>query len=57
MLTLGKDKKKKMEKMLIDINTTVEDTIRVGPKKRKKNPKERNMIDVKKMTLPASNVE
>ena len=42
--------------MLIDINTTVEDTIRVGPKKRKKNPKERNMIDVKKMTLPASNV-
>ena len=52
-----KDKKKRMEKMLIDINTTVEDTIRVGPKKRKKNPKERNTIDVKKMTLPASNVE
>ena len=43
--------------MLIDINTTVEDTIRVGPKKRKKNPKEKNMIGVKKMTLPASNVE
>ena len=33
---------------MIDINTTVEDTIRVGPKKRNKNPKERNMIDVKK---------
>ena len=42
--------------MLIDINTTVEDTIRVGPKKRKKNPKERNMIDVEKVTLFVSSV-
>ena len=42
---------------MIDTTTIIEDIIKVGLKKRKKNPKEKNMIDVKKMTLPASNVE
>ena len=41
---------------VIDIRTVIEDIIKVSVKTRKKNPKERNMIDVRKMTLPASNV-
>ena len=41
---------------VIDIRTVIEDIIKVSLKTRKKNPKERNMIDVRKMTLPASNV-
>ena len=41
---------------MIDTTTIIEDIIKVGLNKRKKSPKERNMIDVKKMTLFASNV-
>ena len=41
---------------MIDTTTIIEDIIKVGLKKRKKNPKERNMIDVRKMTLFASHV-
>ena len=41
---------------VIDIRTMVEDIIKVRLKIRKKNPKERNMIDEGKVTLPASNV-
>ena len=37
--------------MLIDIKPIIEDIIKVGLKKRKKNPKERNMIDIERMTL------
>ena len=40
---------------MIDTTTIIEDIIKVGLKKRKKSPKERNMIDVK-TTLFASNV-
>ena len=39
---------------VIDIRTIIEDIIKVSLKTRKKNPKERNMIDVGKVTLPAS---
>ena len=43
--------------MLIDIKPIIEDIIKVGLKKRKKNPKERNVIDIERiMTLFASNV-
>ena len=42
--------------MQIDTRIMTEDIIRVGLKKRKKNPKERNVIDIKKETLSASNV-
>ena len=42
--------------MLIDTKTIIEGIIKVGLKKRKKSPKERNMIDIEKMTLFASNV-
>ena len=41
--------------MLIDTKTIIEGIIKVGLKKRKKSPKERNMIDIEKMTF-ASNV-
>ena len=41
---------------VIDIRTIIEDNIKVSLKTRKKNPTERNMIDVGKVTLPASNV-
>ena len=41
---------------MIDIRTIIEDIIKVRLKTRKKNPKERSMIDVGKVTLPASNV-
>ena len=41
---------------MIDTTTIIEDIIKVGLKKRKKSPKERNMIDVRKMTLFASHV-
>ena len=41
---------------VIDIGTMIKDIIKVRLKIRKKNPKERNMIDVGKVTLPASNV-
>ena len=42
--------------MLIDIKIVIEDTIKIDLKIRKKSPKERNMIDAKKMTLFVSNV-
>ena len=42
--------------MLIDIKTIIKDIIKVGLKKRKKSPKERNKIDIERMTLFASNV-
>ena len=42
---------------VIDIRTMIKDIIKVRLKIRKKNPKERNMIDVGKVTLPVSNVE
>ena len=42
--------------MQIDTRIMTEDIIRVGLKKRKKNPKERNVIDIRKETLSASNV-
>ena len=42
--------------MLIDTKTIIEGIIKVGLKKRKKSPKERNMIDIERMTLFASNV-
>ena len=43
--------------MLIDIKPIIEDIIKVGLKKRKKNPNERNVIDIERiMTLFASNV-
>ena len=43
--------------MLIDIKPIIEDIIKVGLKKRKKNPKERNMIDIERiMALFASNL-
>ena len=54
LLPLGKERKKR--KMLIDIKPIIEDIIEVGLKKRKKSPKERNMIDIERMTLFASNV-
>ena len=38
--------------MLIDIKTIVEDIIKIG----KNNLKERNMIDIEKMTVSVSNV-
>ena len=41
---------------VIDIRTMIEDIIKVRLKIRKKNPKERNMIDVGKVSLPVSNV-
>ena len=51
LLPLGKEQKRR--KMRID---TIEDIIKVGLKKRKKSPKERNVIDIKKETLIASYV-
>ena len=42
--------------MLIDIKPIIEDRVKVGLKKRKKSPKERNVIDIKKETLIASYV-
>ena len=42
--------------MWIDTRIIIEDIIKVGLKKRKKSPKERNVIDIKKETLFASNV-
>ena len=41
---------------VIDTRTIIEDIIKVSLKTRRKNPKERNMIDVGKVTLLASNV-
>ena len=41
---------------VIDIRTIIEDIIKVSLKTRKKNPKERNMIDIEKMTVSVSNV-
>ena len=57
MLPLGKEEKKRKIIEVIDIRTIIEDIIKVRLKIRKKNPKERNMIDVGKVTLPVSNVE
>ena len=54
LLPLGKEGKKK--KMLTSIKAIIEDIIKVGLKKRKKSPKERNVIDIQRMTLFASNV-
>ena len=54
LLPLGKEQKRR--KMQIDKRIIIEDIIKVGLKKRKKSPKERNMIDIKKETLFASNV-
>ena len=56
MLPLGKEEKKRKMIEVIDIRTIIQDIIKVSLKTRKKNPKERNMIDVGKVTLPASNV-
>ena len=42
--------------MLTSIKAIIEDIIKVGLKKRKKSPKERNVIDIQRMTLFASNV-
>ena len=42
--------------MLTDIKTIIEDIIKVGLKKRRKTPKERNVIDIERITLFASNV-
>ena len=42
--------------MWIDTRIIIEDIIKVGLKKRKKSPKERNVIDIEKETLFASNV-
>ena len=42
---------------VIDIRTMIKDITKVRLKIRKKNPKERNMIDVGKVTLPVSSVE
>ena len=42
--------------MLTNIKPIIEDTIKVGLKKREKSPKERNMIDIERMTSFASNV-
>ena len=42
--------------MLTDIKPIIEDTVKVGLKKRKKSPKERNVIDIERMTLFTSNV-
>ena len=56
MLPLEKEEKKRKMTEVIDIRTIIEDIIKVSLKTRKKNPKERNMIDVGKVTLPASNV-
>ena len=42
--------------MQIDKRIIIEDIIKVGLKKRKKSLKERNVIDIKKETLFASNV-
>ena len=42
---------------VIDIRTMIEDILKVRLKIRKKNPKERNMIDVGKVTLPVSSEE
>ena len=41
---------------VIDTRTIIEDIIKVSLKTRKNNPNERNMIDVGKVTLLASNV-
>ena len=41
---------------MIDITTIIEDIIKVSLKTRRKNPKERNIVDVGKVTLLASNV-
>ena len=41
---------------VIDTRTIIEDIIKVSLKTRKKNPKDRNMIDVGKVTFLASNV-
>ena len=66
MLPLGKEEKiRKMTEVIdirkmtevIDIRIIIEDIIKVSLKTRKKNPKERIMIDVGKVTLFASNVE
>ena len=54
LLPLGKAQKKR--KMRIDTRIIIEDIIKVGLKKRKKSPKERNVIDIKKETLFDSNV-
>ena len=54
MFPLGKERNKR--EMLIDIKPIIEDIIEVGLKKRKKSPKERNVIDIERMTLFASNV-
>jgi len=56
LLPLEKEEKKKKMREVIDIRTIIEDIIKVSLKTRKKNPKERNMIDVRKMTLFASHV-
>ena len=42
--------------MLTDIKPIIEDRVKVGLKKRKKSPKERNVIDIEGMALFASNV-
>ena len=42
--------------MLTNIKPIIEDTIKVGLKKREKSPKERNMIDIEGMASFASNV-
>ena len=54
LLPLGKERKKR--KMLTDIKPIIEDRVKVGLKKRKKSPKERNVIDIEGMALFASNV-
>ena len=42
--------------MLTNIKPIIEDTIKVGLKKREKSPKDRNMIDIERMASFASNV-
>ena len=56
MLPLGKEEKKRKMTEVIDIRTIIEDIIKVSLKTRKKSPKERNMIDIGKVTLLVSNV-
>ena len=55
LLPLGKEGKKR--KMLTDIKPIIEDIIKFGIKKIEKSPKKKkNVIDIERMTLFASNV-
>ena len=57
MHPLEKEEKKRKMTEVIDIGTMIKDIIKVRLKIRKKNPKERNMIDVGNVTLPVSSEE